>query len=64
MAVDYIRPKALDVAPSIKVFLSSGYSFIGQAAKIMQRGCNGYVQKPFNISQLSKKIRHILEGYK
>jgi DNA-binding response OmpR family regulator len=27
----------------------------------MQKGCNGFIQKPFSISELSQKIRGILD---
>ena len=46
----------------IKVLLSSGYSVDGQATEILERGCNGFIQKPFNLKQLSRKIRQILDG--
>jgi len=46
----------------IKVLLSSGYSIDGQASEIMNRGCNGFIQKPFNMEQLSRKIRDILSN--
>ena len=46
--------------PELKVLLSSGYSIDGQAIKILRRGCNGFIQKPFNISDLSQKVREIL----
>lgn len=46
--------------PEIPVILSSGYAINGQAADIMRRGCNGFLQKPFNISKLSQKIKKIL----
>jgi two-component system cell cycle sensor histidine kinase/response regulator CckA len=46
----------------IPVLLSSGYSMNGQALNIMQKGCNGFIQKPYNIAELSKKIREILEN--
>ncbi|MBW1715477.1 MAG: response regulator [Deltaproteobacteria bacterium] len=49
------------INPNIKVLLSSGYSIDGQAAEILDRGCNGFIQKPFNITQLSQKLREILE---
>jgi two-component system cell cycle sensor histidine kinase/response regulator CckA len=52
------RLRAID--PSVKVLLSSGYSLDGQAAAIMQRGCNGFVQKPFDLGELSRKISAIL----
>jgi len=45
----------------IKVLLSSGYSIDGQAKKILERGCDGFIQKPFNMKQLSQKIRIILD---
>lgn len=50
-----------NINPHIKVILSSGYSLEGQAEKIMARGCNGFIQKPFNIRELSKKIREVLD---
>ncbi len=48
--------------PDIKVLLSSGYSINGYAQEILDRGCNGFIQKPFSIKQLSLKIREVLEG--
>jgi two-component system cell cycle sensor histidine kinase/response regulator CckA len=48
------------INPTVKVLLSSGYSIKGQAREIINRGCNGFIQKPFSISQLSVKIREIL----
>ena len=56
-AFDLIR----EVQPAMPVILSSGYSLNGQAHEIMQRGCNGFIQKPFNISELSQKVRIILD---
>jgi CheY-like chemotaxis protein len=53
------RLKALN--PAIKVLLSSGYSVDGQATEILQRGCSGFIQKPFTIQKLSKKLRQLLE---
>lgn len=50
------------VNPDAKVILSSGYSLEGQAAKILEKGCNGFIQKPFNVSDLARKIREILDG--
>ncbi|MEA3434945.1 MAG: PAS domain S-box protein [Thermodesulfobacteriota bacterium] len=50
-----------EINPEIKVLLSSGYSIRGQATGILNRGCNGFIQKPFNMEQLSHKIREILD---
>jgi len=50
-----------EIQPEIPVMLSSGYAIDGQANKIMRRGCNGFIQKPFNISEFSKQVRRILD---
>ena len=47
--------------PGVKALLASGYSIDGQAAEIMELGCNDFIQKPFNIKELSWKIRKILD---
>jgi two-component system cell cycle sensor histidine kinase/response regulator CckA len=49
------------INPGVKVLLSSGYSINGQASRIMERGCDGFIQKPFNLRQLSVKVREILD---
>lgn len=53
--------KIKKIDPDIKVLLSSGYSVDGQATEILQRGCDGFIQKPFNMIDLSQKIRGILD---
>ena len=50
------------IAPDIKILLASGYSLDGQATKIMNRGCNGFIQKPFDLANLSLKVRQILDS--
>jgi CheY-like chemotaxis protein len=50
----------LKINPAVKVILSSGYSVDGEAQQIMNRGCNGFIHKPFLILELSKKIGEIL----
>ena len=54
----YDRLKELN--PGIKVLLSSGYSLDNQAKEIMSRGCNGFIQKPFTLKELSEKVRSVL----
>jgi two-component system cell cycle sensor histidine kinase/response regulator CckA len=53
--------KLKDMNPTIKVLLSSGYSIDGQAREILDRGCNGFIQKPFDMRKLSRDIRRILD---
>ena len=50
-----------EINPEIKVLLSSGYSINGQATEILERGCDGFIQKPLSMKQLSRKIREILD---
>ncbi|WP_054697469.1 PAS domain S-box protein [Desulfosarcina cetonica] len=48
------------IKPDVKVLLASGYS-MGDAAEIMERGCNGFIQKPFNMEKLSHAIRSVID---
>jgi PAS domain S-box-containing protein len=50
------------INPAVRVLLSSGYSLDGQAKEIMQSGCKGFIQKPFSMAELSKKVREILDS--
>ena len=56
----YDNLKKID--PGVKVLLSSGYSIDGEASEILERGCNGFIQKPFNIKALSQKLKEIMNG--
>jgi CheY-like chemotaxis protein len=48
------------VVPNCKVLLASGHSIGGQAQEILASGCNGFLQKPYNVAALGAKIREIL----
>ena len=50
------------INPTIKVILCSGYSIDGQATEILKRGCNAFIQKPFNLKTLSQHIRAVLNN--
>jgi PAS domain S-box-containing protein len=52
-----------EINPDIRVLLSSGYSINGQAQDILDRGCIGFIQKPFNMKEISGKIREVLEPW-
>ncbi|MFH2098213.1 MAG: response regulator, partial [Pseudomonadota bacterium] len=52
----------LDENPNVRVLLASGYSLESQARSLLDKGCAGFIQKPFNIHKLSGKIREILDG--
>jgi PAS domain S-box-containing protein len=50
-----------EIDPEIRVLLSSGYSLNGEAQTIINRGCNGFLQKPFQLEILSQKVREMLD---
>lgn len=54
--------KAIDA--NVRVLLSSGYSIDGQAAEILNRGCSGFLQKPFTMEELSWKVHEVLSDGK
>jgi DNA-binding NarL/FixJ family response regulator len=49
-----------EINPNVKVLLSSGYSINGKVQTIMDRGCKGFLQKPFKLEELLSKVREIL----
>ena len=57
--VVYDKIKAIN--PNVKVLLSSGYSVDGMAIELLERGCDGFMQKPFTMEQLSGKIQQIMK---
>jgi two-component system cell cycle sensor histidine kinase/response regulator CckA len=49
------------IRPDMPVMLCSGYAINERTNHIMRKGCNGFIQKPFNASRISQKIRHVLD---
>jgi PAS domain S-box-containing protein len=47
--------------PELPVLLCSGYSLDDKAAEIMDRGCDGFIQKPFDLDKLSRHIRKVFK---
>lgn len=45
-----------EINPGVRVLLSSGYSLDGQASEILNRGCDGFIQKPFKMEELLGKV--------
>jgi two-component system cell cycle sensor histidine kinase/response regulator CckA len=48
------------VNPAVRVILSSGYSQNGKAQAIMDKGVRFFLQKPYRLYDLAKKIREAL----
>ena len=49
------------IKKDVKVILSSGYGIDSKTRDVIDRGCKGFIQKPFDIKELSSKIREVLE---
>ena len=49
------------IQPDVCVILTSGYGLDSQAQEVMDKGCKGFLKKPFNLEQLSKTIREVLD---
>ena len=53
--------KALrELAPGLKVLLSSGYSVEGDVRELLAQGCSGLLQKPFDGATLSARLRELV----
>jgi CheY-like chemotaxis protein len=50
------------VRPDLRVLLASGYSLNRQAQEVIRRGGSGFIQKPFDMVGLSRKIREVLDA--
>jgi len=46
-----------EIDPEVKVLLSSGYSLDEKADTLLNNGCSGFIQKPFNLKRLSQQIK-------
>ena len=51
----------LRIKPSAKVIIASGYSESGPTSRSMTGGAKGFVEKPYNESQLLTTIRKVLD---
>ena len=48
------------VNPDTKVLLSSGYSIEGEVERILERGANGFIQKPFSLRTLEQAVTSVI----
>jgi signal transduction histidine kinase len=52
--------KELD--PAVRVVVSSGYSHDQEGQRMLQHGCLGYLQKPYNPDALCQLVRSVLDS--
>ena len=51
-----------EINPHVRVILSSGYSMQGEVQKIMESGCLGFIQKPYNFADLSTIVHQTIHS--
>jgi two-component system, cell cycle sensor histidine kinase and response regulator CckA len=52
----------LKIDPAARVLIASGYSAEGLAREALKSGARGFVGKPYNIKQLLKSVRDVLDA--
>lgn len=50
------------IKPDLQVLLASGYGIDWQARRMIEDGCQGFIQKPFKLNEISHQIRKILDA--
>jgi len=50
-----------EISPEVRILLSSGYGINSESTEMLYRRCGGFIQKPFDLEQLSQKLREVLE---
>ncbi|MEE8399503.1 MAG: response regulator [Desulfobacterales bacterium] len=64
MAAKDIYTQILAARPYLKVLICSGGAIDGPAQEILDKGAEGFLQKPFTLSTLSARLDEILIGRK
>lgn len=49
-----------EIDPDVKIILASGYSMSNMADELLEKGARAFIQKPFEIKELSGSIRQVL----
>ena len=71
IALDMIMPEMSGSAtyeelkkinPAARILLVSGYSLNKQVEELLDLGCNGFIQKPFDIIELSRTLREVFDN--
>jgi len=59
-----VYPLIMEARPGLKVIVFSGYSIDGPVKEVLDAGADGFLQKPFSIESISKKLKEVFEGAK
>lgn len=55
-----LYPRLKNINPDLRVLVSTGYNRNEQIQQLLDGGRNGFIQKPYNLSQLIEKVRKTL----
>ena len=59
-AATFARLREID--PQVRALLSTGYSQEGRAEDILRTGVQGFLQKPYTVEEVLRKVRLVLDG--
>jgi two-component system, cell cycle sensor histidine kinase and response regulator CckA len=48
------------INPCARIIISSGYNLVSDTQQIISKGIAGFIQKPFDIGELSRTISEVL----
>jgi DNA-binding NarL/FixJ family response regulator len=51
----------LRLNPRVKLLIASGYSVNGRLEEPLRSGARGFISKPYDLRDLLKRVRHILD---
>jgi two-component system cell cycle sensor histidine kinase/response regulator CckA len=52
----------MKINPDLKIIIASGYSINGQVKDTLEAGAKGFVGKPYQIHELLRQVRDVLDG--
>jgi len=55
-------PRLAALRPDMKVIISTGYTLDEPAQRLLKAGAQGFIQKPYTIDGLARRVREILDG--
>jgi CheY-like chemotaxis protein len=58
---DLVCVRLKEMNPDVKVLLVGSAPFNGEMRQILRSSCDGFIEKPFNMENLSAKIREIVD---
>jgi CheY-like chemotaxis protein len=50
-----------EINPGIKIVLASGFISLDQKSELLKAGANGFIQKPYMLTEVLQKIREVLD---